>query len=59
MRVLTGDETGILKLVDVNKKAVVAKWGTQQRENGVARMAWLPAGADDAELSSARVAVLT
>lgn len=59
MKVLTGDETGVIKLVDVNKKTVVNRWGTQKRDCGVARTTWLPAGSDDTELSSARVAALT
>jgi WD40 repeat protein/uncharacterized protein YciI len=42
LRVLTGDETGLLKLVELKKKQVASKWGRQSRKNGVARMAWAP-----------------
>ena len=59
MKVLTGDETGLLKLVNVNKKEVVATWGAQARRNGVVRAAWMPAGGDDHVVSSALVAALT
>ena len=57
--ILCGDETGLLKLVDVRRKAVVRRWGTQGRVGHISRAAWLPAGSVDNELSSARVAVLT
>jgi hypothetical protein len=39
MRVITGDETGLLKLVDVHKRVYVPA-GQQSRTLGVCAMAW-------------------
>jgi ribosome biogenesis protein NSA1 len=35
MKILTGDEFGLLKLVDVNKKMVISKYGEMKKSNGV------------------------
>jgi hypothetical protein len=57
-RVLTADETGVHKLVDVggsDGSNVVAKWGNQSREAAVVALAWLPPSATSA-LHAARAA---
>ena len=38
MRIITGDETGLLKCVDVRKKRVLARWGKQSREGHVSQI---------------------
>jgi hypothetical protein len=35
MKIITGDEFGLLKLVDVNKKMVISKYGEMKKSNGV------------------------
>lgn len=42
----------MLKLVDVRKKNVLQRWGTQTRKAGVARMTWLPGPATAAGAAS-------
>ena len=43
MRVLAADETGLLKVVDAQRKVIVARCGVQTRANAVAHVTWLPA----------------
>lgn len=39
MRVVTGDEMGLVKVVDFEKRKS-RKWGRQSRERAVQRLAW-------------------
>ena len=39
VRIITGDETGILKCVNVERETI-ARWAPQSRENGVQRLCW-------------------
>ena len=40
MRILSGDETGLLKFVDVRKKRVLSRYGVQSRDAAVAQLCW-------------------
>lgn len=42
MLAVTADETGLVKLVNLKKKAVVTRSGVQSRQHGVAQLAWIP-----------------
>ena len=53
MKVLTGDETGLLKVVNVQRKVVDTRCGEQTRAHAVAQVAWLPGGSSFAALSRA------
>lgn len=55
--VLTGDETGLVKLVELRKKQVVAKCGLQSREQHVAHLTWLPGAGDVVTTASKAVAL--
>jgi len=41
MNVLTADETGLLKHVDVEKKSVLSSFGVQSRSQGINHMDWV------------------
>ena len=45
MRIVVGDETGLLKLVSLEKGQVLASVGDQSRERGVDALCW--SGAPD------------
>jgi hypothetical protein len=42
MHAITGDETGLIKLVALKRKAVVARCGVQSRTNRLSQLSWLP-----------------
>lgn len=48
MRVLTADDTGLIKVVEMRERRVVARFGSQAMSQGIDGMAWA-GGADDAE----------
>lgn len=40
MELITADETGLIKLIELKGKSVVSKWGHQKRSVGVNSLAW-------------------
>lgn len=40
MRLVTGDDTGLIKVVDVMQKSVVARYGSQSMGQGIEQMIW-------------------
>lgn len=41
MHAVTGDETGLIKLVNIKRKTIVSRCGEQSRKNGVSQLTWL------------------
>lgn len=42
MLAVTGDETGLVKLVNLKRKTVVSRCGVQSRKHGVTQLSWIP-----------------
>ncbi len=56
---LTGDETGLLKFVNLKRREVVARWGGGSRASEVATTAWLPVTAADVPSSASQAVSMT
>lgn len=51
MRVLVGDDTGLLKSVSVEKATVVQKWAAQDRDKEIVAMAFRDASEEDVRMT--------